>query len=50
MCLDVSGGVHGIKVCMRNSEGEGGVRQDRKGVEFWEALRVSKCARALEGR
>lgn len=23
VCLDVSGGVHGIKVCMQHSEGEG---------------------------
>lgn len=44
MCLDVSGGVHGIKVCMRYSEGEGVCSRIGR-CEFWEAPRVSKCVR-----
>lgn len=43
VCLNLSGGVYGIKVCMQYSEGEGVCV--RVGCEFWDALRVRKCTR-----
>lgn len=41
VCLSLSGGVFGIKVCTQYSEREGVCA--RVGCEFWDALRVRRC-------